>query len=221
MNIVTNLENQKTIDIFSMTPKKGIRKYKESELEKIPYEQRLLEASTNYEKLLENEGNEVRSYNIFYDSSDMCGGGLYHSLEVARELKDDYKKMCDKLTNDYLGGRLKYADAKRIDYGLSILTNKRKPDINSILITDGYKQGEFRNGVYIMSNILNLTRKLFFLQLLENGQFEYFKDKEVDEQLDLFVFKKIASIGISNFDDLIKYGAINPNLINTDLIGGM
>ena len=214
MNILTNLENEKVIEVFSMVSKPEIMGYRKNHMEKVPYERRLIEAYTDYVKPLEESDVILDDCKVEYWNSGIFGGSESHSLRKPFIDKEKYKIMCDLLTNSYFNGELAEKSAKKIVY--SCLTVEqllaKKKELGTLdrylLITENYEPITYRIGGSVMSNILVLPKELFLLQLLENGEFEYVSTQQIDEQLRLFDINKVASFNISDINDLISYGII-------------
>lgn len=223
MNLITNLEDKRVIEVFAMNPKEEIMDYKKTYIEKIPFEERLLEAHTDYELPLESEENDVAFYKIQYSSSDHWGSSERHCLIKPRVSEEEYKTLCDSLTIKYINGELAKAKAKRVMYSRvdQLLNLKKTPlFLDNLLITEKYSSGWDLNGGKKMSNILKLTRELFLLQLLESGDFEFASNLKIDEQLSLFDISKIASYNMSDLENLISYGIIKEDSILTKRIEG-
>lgn len=214
MYLITNLENENVIDVFYMVSKPEIIEYKKNHMEKVPYERRLIEAYTDYEKPLKEANIILDDCKGEFWNSGIFGGSESHSLRKPFIDEEKYKVMCDLLTNKYLNGELAEKPTKKVVY--SCLTVEqllaKKKELGTLdrylLITENYEPITYRIGGSVMSNILVLPKELFLLQLLENGEFEYVSTQQIDEQLRLFDINKVASFNISDINDLISYGII-------------
>lgn len=223
MNLITNLEDEKVIEVFTMNPKKEMIDYRKTYIETLPHEERLLEALADYELPLESEENEVQFYKIQYSSSDHWGSSERHCLRKPMVSEEEYKTLCDSLTIKYINGELAKAKAKRVMYSRvdQLLNLKKTPlFLDNLLITEKYSSGWDLNYGKTMSNILKLTKELFLLQLLESGDFEFAANLKIDEQLSLFDISKIASYNMSDIENLISYGIIKEDSILTKRIEG-
>ena len=77
------------------------------------------------------------------------------------------------------------------------------------LINGSYVKDSNDSNKYVLNGIVNLTKKLYLLEILKKGNFDLLTDNEIKEFLDLFDFSHVTDIDKRKLDEMIKYKLIN------------
>ena len=180
-------------------PKDVLEKYRITEMEKIPENERVLSAinhvaSTFQRPYFETYDDEDFN-NLIFDyveaDNDASVGRDYNERQVLVEQLYNLKY----LLSSYYSGKLKDKPAIRIRYPY-----ETKYYILTKILYDS--AGYSNTGCYYkLEDIIQIPQTLFNLQLIENGSYYLLQNKDVKEQLDIFSLKHINDI---NLDELSK-----------------
>lgn len=203
MYLLSKVNNSDKVEIYTVLPKQKIKEYKKSYIEKIPYHERVLVASTNDEKPLEELEDKISKTILNRNASGIWGGNSYHSIDKYPDVHSniseiDYDERYKQVIECYINGGFINSSVKRINVYSGDL--KRFIDKQYMLITDRYRRFEPYDVKY-MHNIIQITKELFLLQKLEQGRFYELVNEEIQEQLDMF---NIEFVKETNFE-LIQY----------------
>lgn len=202
MHLLSKVNNSDKVEIYTVLPKQKIKEYKKSYIEKIPYYERVLVASTNDETPLEELEEKIYKTTLNRNASGIWGGNSYHSIDKYTDVHSniseiDYDERYKQVIECYINGGFTNASVKRInDYAVE----KGFIDKQYMLITDRYRRFDLYDVKY-MHNIIQITKELFLLQKLEQGQFHELVDEDLQEQLDMFNIDLVKETNL----ELIRY----------------
>lgn len=201
--------NGKTVNVYELNPKYDlIRNFKFDEMQKIPFDIRILKAITNDKDVL-NVQEDMKKINIEELNYSLKNFGIlhkYHRLSLHEELNNKEKFL------QYI---------QRINYILTILNNYYQGvyDKEKIVIVNG-NNGELPllvAGNYIYenehskkrtnSNIIHLTESLYFFHLLLKEQYSLLEGANVEKILNLFNFNEKPLT--YNIDDFKSFEELN------------
>lgn len=179
-------KNGISLDIYIMNPKfKEIKKYKEKELKQI---------------------NQEELYYIFKTSSIESLNSRKIILSNEKKSTIEQLKLFDikeqkKIVEEYIEGKYRFILPTRV-----IKMNK---DNNKyyFLNTNRKKTISKRNeNDYELKNIINLSKNLYLLQLLEQGMFRELINEDISQQLKLFDISLVKTIIINNNEKIVSFG---------------
>ncbi|MBQ8193164.1 MAG: hypothetical protein IJZ46_03735 [Bacilli bacterium] len=177
--------NKEFIDIYKLEPKlEEISKYKKSEVDKIPEEERMWRAITSGNKLLEGENDIIDYYDLnrtiitFYEKS------------FQYFMKSNNKTKNSELLNSYYTSNSPHKLFKVKNY------DKCK---YIILLQNEYENILNHDREYVMDGIMSVTKSLYLLEALLNRRFDLIGDNDIEEQLRLF--------------NIVYYGRINTEIL--------
>lgn len=225
-----NLEKN-VLEIYTIKPNKPkIKKYKEEELTKIPYEEKVMLAYSGYvegysdgvpaccdsiqkEKwpIIAISGNDFRSTIaekiIKYKEIETLKNEKIKETFLQILLKwPSYEERVRENINKYIKGDFAKSPAK-------IIRRFQSNDKEYFIVTSDYKWSPsmYRDQILeYMNDLIRLTPELYKLHCLETYDFESLIYLNIDEQLKLFDLELVGSIDLKAIQDLEKYQII-PN----------
>ena len=198
-------KNNSKIDVFLMKPNdEKIYEFKKREMSKIDEDKRVLNAITNSRKILEEDIKVYLDSDLNYQKIDRCNGTLFHEL-CSYELDDFEKERQNKLLEKYYNSN--------VAYNKQIKKVKNNKDIIYImLLSSKYYRAKFSNDIYFISNIINLTKNLYFFEMFSLSNFDNLKDEIIIKLLDLYDF--IGKVSEVDYEEIIKLNKFD--LIDTE-----
>lgn len=207
----------KVVNVFDLKPKHIlIKNFKMAEIQKIPFEIRVLRATTNDKNVLKSD-EEVKKINITdlnYSRSKFGIIKKYHKLGLHEEqsLKENFPQyiQCINyiqtiLSNYYQG----VYDKERI------VVVKGNGGNLPLLIAGDYVYESEHSKKRTNSNIIHLTEPLYLLHLILKEQYGLIPEKDLETILRLFEFvNKPVKYTI---DELKSYDALNLALTENEL----
>ena len=196
--------NKDKIDVYEMSPwSDKIAEFKKNEMEKVPFEQRVLRASTNYEHELEKNDRPISYDKLQYKTYGVWGGTFYHNV-VSYQMSDYEKERQAQLLNEYYTGHI---DSSKI--ALIEKHNKeedRDEIVKYLLLTDTY---HYDHGEYVMNDIISIPKSLYLLNLLEQGKFYNYdiEHEDISRQLETFDISKnpVWSLSLKELSDIYQF----------------
>jgi len=215
MYLLSRTNHSDKVEVSSILPNLNkIKEYKKSHIEQIPYDERILIArASSDDKLLVTPsdsgayGNEYRYHH---------GNAHFHSIDKYSFYDDWYGKSYFELKYDerynqimdfYINGGYSNMFVKQLlCYYLVDKDESTYHDSMYLLITATYNRTEqFEK---YMHNIIQLTKKLYLLQMLERGNFSKVVDEDIEEQLQLFDIDRLRWLDTGSIPYFDQYGAL-------------
>lgn len=199
-------KTKRTIDVYTMTSNnQKSADFKKSEMQKsIPAEERILKASTNDEKELENIGQPISWSRLQRAAAGAFVETFWHNVN-SYQMSDEEKIRQAKLLNNYYNGNF-------IDKPVALIEDYNKETsrfeiIKYFLLTKSYAEN---NQEYIMDDIISVPESLYYLQLLEQGMFHKIADEDISRQLQTFDISDspIKRISISELRKMYDVGLL-------------
>ena len=198
----------KSLDVYEMSATQSdLIKYREEKIKEIPENKRIFVAETKispygtsplFERV--DDGNTLCS--TYADNKNRIKYDVhkhYHALETDKRSEKNNKK----LINCYLNGDFKDSCVISVQYKNQILKYY-------LLCSEHYMYfGEYDGGKhYLMENIIQLSKTLFILQLIEKGRFDLLESAKADysEQLELYSLSKINEVSIEELQKMDACG---------------
>lgn len=171
------------LEIIKIKATRRLCDYKKEEMNKIPFEMRVMDVETNdFSKKstnLENAEDSIGYYRFVYDNYDSD----FHTSEFSRIYRlDEFSnsneiKCCKKILDEY------YHQKKSSSKVLEV-THSRDEYINYLLLTREHYTHSSRESC--MENIICLPKSLYLLELFLQEKFDLLTDEEIKEILKLF-----------------------------------
>lgn len=195
-------KTKEIIDVYTMiSNNQKAAEFKKNEIESsIPFEERILRASTNDIKELENIVQPILWSKL--QQENMCGENFWHKVASYQMSGEEKIRQANLLKGYYNGEFTDKSIALIEDYNKE---NSKFEIIKYFLLTKSYNE---INGQYIMNDIISLPKSLYFLQMLEQGKFSNVVDEDIDRQLQTFDISKDPIKRIS-IDELKKMYDVN------------
>jgi len=202
------------IDIYTMDPIfKGIKEYKKQEMEKIPFEHRILRIETNAKDLPFNKKFplqpnthpiDIENSKLTYSNKKVIGSE-YHKLGVTPGAPSNLDFVEEKMKEYYFGNY----NASQMVRVYKFEENKKRLNFVLYLLLNNYyiKEKENSNVQYI-ENIINIPESLYLLELLSRGQYSLLDNKDITEQLKLFNISEgpVKTYSLQELEEIGKYG---------------
>lgn len=201
-----NKEGNK-IEIYSFIPNYDKEKeFRESEKKLIPEDKKYIRLETNMsnyylKKIINNKRNLILSEMIDNVNFTIKKGFKNHYSKMY------FDKMIDPNNTIYIDGPRRNL-INIYDYYDNDETMGNRDNVYA-LINGSYVKDSNDSNKYVLSGIVNLTKKLYLLEILKKGNFDLLTDNEIKEFLDLFDFSHVTDIDKRKLDEMIKYKIIN------------
>ena len=212
------------IEIYSLEPKRmDIKNYRQQEMEKIPFEQRILRIETNTKDLPFNEDftNNPFSKPIDIDHQKLTYnnkktiGTEYHKLGITRGTANSIDYVEEKMKGYYFGN---YDSSQMVRVFRYDEHQQRLNFILYLLLNNYYHKERENSKIKYIENIINIPESLYLLELINRGQFSLLDNKDITEQLSLFKISNspVKTYTLKELEEIGKYG-FDPNAVNTAL----
>lgn len=180
-----------SIDVYTMRPNnEKIREYKKNVLEE---DNLFYSFKTNYYEIITifKRKKEFKILNI----------DNYFKIEKMVDINDYDKDIQNKIIEDYIDGKYTFICPKK-----TFLINRDNyfdKKIYYFLESQRIRRKTLnKNRIYEIKNILNLPKKLYLLQLLEQGRFKELENEDIDDLLELFDISFSKNISTTDFNNI-------------------
>lgn len=201
-----NKEGNK-IEVYSFIPNYDKEKeFRESEKKLIPEDKKYIRLETNMpnynlKKVINSERDLILSESI--DKIDFT---------IKKNSKYFYGKMCFEKIIDpnsmiYFGGPRKNLICIYDYYDNGKIVEIR--DYLYGLINGSYVKDKKDPNKYVLNGIVNLTKKLYLLEILKKGKLDLLTDNEIKDFLELFDLSHVTDIDKRKLDEMIRYKLIS------------
>lgn len=183
------------IEVFDMRPDmKKVTNYKREQIANtFGAGGRIITAFSTDDKILENPVEEINLKDVENETHDYMGGCSYSRLKQEESSVQTHKLLEKYYTNEYSSNII-----KRI---ISRDSCGKLYTLRYLLLTETrYTSARFTG--YCMENIIELNQSLFYLQLLEQGNFDRLVDKDISEQLALYNMTYHSDISIDSLQKM-------------------
>ncbi len=193
MLIYERNDKDKSIDIYTMEVRKEkMKKFKKKVLKYID-EPLFYHLKTNDDSVL----NRIASLDVKNDFLNYSNHNTWSQLALMEKIKEEDIKRQEEILNKYING----------DYD-SLIPSRiydKDGDICRLLkIEDIEVLGSNNKGsICEIKNMLNLPRKLYFLQLLLTGYFDRLVDEDIKEELELFKYGHFKNVCIRDIEEIL------------------
>lgn len=181
----------KIVNVYELTPNYNlIRDFKVKEIEKIPFEIRLLYATTNDKDLLKSEtllkvlDNDELNYSVkkFGIIRKFHKLGIYEGLNNKENFGEYIKTInyIQTILNNYYQGTYDREN-------LALVKGDNGGNL-PLLIAGSYIYENQRTKKRTMPNLIHLSDSLYLLHLLLNEQYDLLSDSDIENILKLFNF---------------------------------
>lgn len=185
-------KKEKTIDVYSMIPKKEeIVNYKIDEMKKIPEEEKVVCARL------------IQSVDI--DKNDIFLNRINLEMIKSRHLHPvlEISKVLYLLESYYLDFLVTYGN-----FSISSLDGIKHYLTTKNSYTIGFQDGA---NVGILGGIIQIPETLYILQLLKEERFDLLTDKDISSQLDLFDIKFVKDVNLEELEKASYCGMVPLN----------
>lgn len=193
--------DEKQIEVYELKPKEDeIRKFKRSELDKIPADKRFVKHVVHKHGSTLSETSELVTCPHFDRHSEIVGLNYSDMFVYVPENSAN-----SHIREVFISGDLSGFEFPRF-YRIMGKGSRNENTANMYLFTTEGYTSPYRS--YEMHNILALPQSLYLLHLLESGKIEYFEGQDFSELLKLFDIEMVKKIDWSHVEDLSKFGLV-------------
>ncbi len=211
-------ECEKNIRIYNyLISEERLYHFKKEQMAKIPEDERVLKAITNYRHFPLEEKKKILAYSDLNYAICIKYGvrSSYHFLrpyEITEEEKDRQRKLLE----DYYLFLRTYGSKYYMIYGKSnnaCLADDKMPELKGqltisskglfLIPTSNYKYVDDNN--ITMDNILNVPETLYFLESFLASDFKNIPEQYILEYLKLFAKPEMKDIDIDTYNMMVKY----------------
>ncbi len=197
MYLYENSDNKITIYMFSINERK-VYDYKKDKMQQIAEDNRVLRALTNDLKLLQRDNVEAFKLNYRLDS-DYSLKLIYHRV-LGYSLSLEERERQQKLLEEYY----KSLGSHNVCH---VIPDKDGDDLYFLLLSDYHLKD--CNGNYVMDNIINIPKSLYYLEKFLTNPFDLEDDADIAECLSLYDYNGKRVITKAYLEEACKYNIVN------------
>lgn len=200
-------QDERIIKVYDLAPNYSlIKEFKRKEMETLPFDVRVLNASTNDKEVLVSKiaVKTISNDELNYSTRKFILHRKFHELSIHKGLieKDDVSEYIR--TVNYIQMTLNNYYEGIYDNDSLVKVNGTNEGFIHLLIAGNYVYQNEHSKVRSISNIIHLPESLYLLHLLLQERYDLLNSDDIKNQLQLFEFNQIP-IREFNINDVNAY----------------
>ena len=211
-------EDKRNIRVYNyLINKEKLYDFKKEQMAKIPKDERVLKAITNYVHFPLQEKKKILAYSdLNYKIYVRYGSQSYYHFLCPYEMTDEEKERQRKLLEDYYSFLEAYESKYYMIYGkdnnncpsdekMSKLKGRVTISSDGLFLIPTANYNYINDNNITMDSILNVPKILCFLELFLASDFKNVPERYIIDYLKLFDKLEIKDIDINTYNMMVKY----------------
>ena len=208
-------KKEDSIDIYSIHGKKEeLKKFRKSVLQRHKNDNLFYYLRTNNEKTIQKfeSAKDIDYKFLDYENSTPLDVGTWSTIGQMKEISKYDLQTQQEVLEKYIEGDYDSLVPTRVfeftwKDDLDCETHRLiKPEEAKVIFQNSH------GNVWQISNMINLPRNLYLLQLLQQGRYDVLTSENISRQLQLFDIEYLKNIKLSDIQEMLSTGLVNETI---------